>query len=321
MAAKKKRALYQFKITLRDIDPPIWRRIQVSQDATLGQLHRVLQTVMGWEDCHLHEFRIGRKIYGEPDPDDHRKIIDDTRTRIHAVLQGVGTEIEYVYDLGDYWQHDLLLEAILLPAPDTTYPRCIAGGRSCPPEDVGGSGAYENYLTAMADPGHEEHEDMMGWRGPFAPEAFSVEKVNRELEKKFRPVRKRAIQQPKAVIHGFSPKAEQSMQAISSKPASPPKERIRIEPNDAVSLELNGRERELIEHHTFADEDLTNRLRVVPKPGERPVFRFTLDDLDELAGFIAAEANHAKDKKLQKELDQLCDRIQGTLDGYTDEDD
>lgn len=321
VAVKKKRALYQFKITLRGIDPPIWRRIQVSEDATLAQLHRVLQMVMGWEDCHLHEFRIGRKTYGEPDPDDERKIIDDKRTRIHAVLQGVGTELEYVYDLGDYWQHDLLLEAILQPAPDTTYPRCIAGGRSCPPEDVGGSGGYENYLAAMADPEHEEHEDMMAWRGPFAPEAFSVEKVNRELEKKFRPVRKRSVQQPKAANHGLSPKAQQLLQAISSKSAFPPKERIRIKPNEAVPLELNERERELIEHHTFADEELTNRLRVVPKPGERPVFRFTLDDLDELAGFIAAEANHAKDKKLQKELDQLCDRIQATLDGYTDEDD
>jgi hypothetical protein len=84
-------------------------------------------------------------------------------------------------------------------------------------------------------------------------------------------------------------------------------------------LELNERERELILSHTFADEELVNRLRVVPKPGVRPVFRFTLDDLDELGGFLAAEANHTKDKKLRKELDQLFDRIQATLDGYTDE--
>jgi len=321
VVAKKKRALYQFKITLRGIDPPIWRRIQVSEDTTLAQLHRVLQTVMGWENCHLHEFRIGRKTYGEPDPDDERKIIDDKPTKIHAVLQGVGAELEYVYDLGDYWQHDLLLEAILQPTPDATYPRCIAGGRSCPPEDVGGSGGYETYLAAMADPEHEEHEDMMAWRGPFTPEEFSVEKVNRELEKKFHPVRKRASQQPKAANHGLSPKAQQLLQAMSSKSAFPRKERIRIKPSEAVPLELNERERELIEHHTFADEELTNRLRVVPKLGERPIFRFTLDDLDELAGFIAAEANHARDKKLQKELDRLCDRVQATLDGYSDEDD
>jgi len=98
------------------------------------------------------------------------------------------------------------------------------------------------------------------------------------------------------------------------------KDRTRIHRNEKVPLELNDRERKLIQWHTFADGTLTDRLRVVPKPGEPPVFHFTLDDLDELAGFVAAEANHAKDKKLQKELDQLCDRIQATLDGYTDED-
>jgi len=90
-------------------------------------------------------------------------------------------------------------------------------------------------------------------------------------------------------------------------------------PNDTVPLELNERERELILSYTFADESLTNRLRVVSKKGERPIFRFTLDDLDELAGFLAAEANHAKNKILGEQLDQLCDRIEATLSKYTDE--
>src|ERR1019366_6682126 len=162
VAVKKNRAVYQFKVTLRNIHPPIWRRILVWEDVTLAQLHRVLQMVMGWEDCHLHEFRISGKIYAVP-------------------------------DLGDYWQHDLLLEAILQPVPDTLYRRCIAGERNCPPEDVGGSGGYEDYLEAMADPEHEEHEDMIGWGGPFDPEAFWVEKITRKLEKKFRPVRQKAV--------------------------------------------------------------------------------------------------------------------------------
>jgi Plasmid pRiA4b ORF-3-like protein len=98
-----------------------------------------------------------------------------------------------VYDLGAYWKHDLLLEAILQPAPDTNYPRCTAGERNCPPEDVGGPGGYEDYLAAMADAEHEEHEDMIGWRGPFDPEAFSVEKLNHQLEKKSRPVRQKTV--------------------------------------------------------------------------------------------------------------------------------
>jgi pRiA4b ORF-3-like protein len=290
VGATKSRELYQFKVTLRGIFPPIWRRIQVWENYTLAQLHRVLQVVMGWENYHLYEFRIGGKLYGDPELDDERESIDVKRTRISNVLSEVGTEFEYVYDFGDHWQHDLVLEPILQPVPDTAYPRCIAGGRSCPPEDVGGSGGYEDYLSAIADPKQEEHHEMMAWRGPFDPEAFSVEKVNRELEKKFRPVRRRAVQQPAGAYHGSSAKAD-LLRAILSKPIFTRKERIRIEANETVPLELTERECELILSHTFADEPLTNRLRVVPKKGEQPVLRFTLDDLDELAGFLAAEAN------------------------------
>jgi hypothetical protein len=206
--------------------------------------------------------------------------------------------------------------------PDTMCPRCLAGERSCPPEDVGGSGGYADYLEALADTDHEEHENMMEWRGPFDPEAFSIEKVNRELERKFHPVRKRAVRLPllqPSADKRRTPNAELSPQAILSKPVSLQTQRIRIGPNETVPLELNERERELILSHTFADESLTKRLRVVPKRGERPIFRFSLDDLDELVGFLAAEANHAKNKILREQLDQLCERIEATLNKYTDE--
>ncbi len=317
----RKRRLYQFRVMLHSISPPIWRQIQVWEDATLAQLHRIVQVAMGWENYHLYEFRIGGRKYRDPHPDNERKILDAKRTRIRKVLGRAGAECEYLYDFGDGWQHDLHLEAVLEPDPNAWYPRCIAGQRSCPPEDVGGPGGYENYLEALADPNHKQHEEMMGWRGPFDPEAFSVEKVNRELKKKFRPVRKPAIQQRITASHGLSTKAEQLLQAILSSPVFPPRERIRVKPNETVPLELSERERELIVSHTFTDESLTNRLRVVPKSGQRPVFRFTLDDLDELACCVAFEANHAKDKKLQKELDRLVGRIQDTLDSYMDEDD
>ena len=312
VAVRQNRAVYQFTVTLRNIHPPIWRRIQVWEDARLAQLHRALQMVMGWEDYHLYEFRIGGNIYAVPDLEDERKIIDVKRIRVHDVLQRVGTEVKYVYDLGDYWQHDLLLEDILQPGADTPYPRCIAGERNCPPEDVGGSVGYEDYLDAMADPEHEEHEDMIQWRGPFDVEAFSVEEINKQLEKKFRPVRRKAVP---ATSHSVS-----LLQALLSGSAASQKERIRIKPTEKVPLELNERERELIQN-TFADEDLTGRLRVVPETGERPIFHFTLDDLDELAGFVAFEANHAKNKKLQKEWDHLGGRIEAILERYTDQDD
>jgi hypothetical protein len=190
--ARKHQDIYQIKVTLNGVTPPIWRRIHIAGDCTLAQLHRTLQIAMGWENYHLYEFHIGRKIYCLPDEDgiDERRLIDPKRERIQAVLPTVGTAFAYVYDLGDYWQHGLLLEAILMPVQDAVYPQCIAGERSCPPEDVGGTSGYEHYLEALADPSHEDHEDMMAWRGPFAPESFSIEQVNRKLQKQSRGTRK-----------------------------------------------------------------------------------------------------------------------------------
>ena len=99
------------------------------------------------------------------------------------------------------------------------------------------------------------------------------------------------------------------------------KPRKQIAVGEKVALELTERERDLIMKHTFAGSDLTDRLRIVPSPGRRPFYRFTLDDLDELAGYVAAEANHAKVKKLEKELRQLYGRIAAVLESYTNEPD
>src|SRR5258707_7919989 len=133
----KKRPLYQLKITLRDIDPPVWRRVQVWEDIKLPPLHRILQSLFSWEDCHLHEFVLGRRFYTEPDPEDHhfgRKTIDERAVPLNALIDRVGDELEYHYDFGDNWRHHVLLEAILLPEEGVSYPRCIAGERNGPPE-------------------------------------------------------------------------------------------------------------------------------------------------------------------------------------------
>lgn len=187
---EKNRTLYQLKVTLQEIQPPVWRRIQVWHDITLARLHTVLQIVMGWEDYHLHEFVIGRRLYSVPDADDDlykRKVIDESRVHLQDVVPRVGTRFQYIYDFGDNWRHDLLLEAIVLPDSSAHYPRCVAGQRRTPPEDVGGTLGYEDYLEAVADPKHEAHENMLQWRGPFDPESFSFAAVNQRLRKKFRP--------------------------------------------------------------------------------------------------------------------------------------
>jgi len=189
----KNRAIYQIRIALQEIQPLIWRRIQIWEDVTLAQLHTILQIVMDWEDYHLHEFTIGRRVYSVPDPDDNmyeRKVIDEQKVRLNDVVPRVGTQFVYLYDFGDSWHHDLLLEAIIMADPTLQYPRCIAGERRTPPEDVGGTPGYEDYLEAIADPEHEEHENMLRWRGPFDPESFSAEEANSRLWKRFRAARK-----------------------------------------------------------------------------------------------------------------------------------
>jgi hypothetical protein len=174
-------------------------------------------------------------------------------------------------------------------------------------------------LEATADPHHEQHEEVMMWRGPFDPEEFSVEKVNQELAKKFRSKPRAGTARSITSTPKLSAKANRLTKTFIT-PIIPQRQRITVKEDETVPLELNERERDLIISHTFADESLTNRLRVVSQPGQRPVFRFTLDELDELVGDVAAEANHAKNKALQEQLDQLCDRIEAVLSKYTDAD-
>ncbi|MCX6623719.1 MAG: plasmid pRiA4b ORF-3 family protein [Acidobacteria bacterium] len=104
---------------------------------------------------------------------------------LNRIVEHVGGTFDYVYDFGDDWRHGIVLEAILLPEPEAFYPRCIAGARNGPPEDVGGPSGYDSYLEALADPEHEQHEDMLEWRGPFDPEAFSLDKINASLKRTF----------------------------------------------------------------------------------------------------------------------------------------
>jgi hypothetical protein len=171
------RRLFQFRITLRGIEPTIWRRIQVWDD-TLDRLHEHLQAAMGWTNSHLHEFIIKGQRYGDPElhDDDFEPFsgLDSTQTLLSALLpaDGESLSLEYHYDFGDNWIHDVLFEGSPPPTQNVTYPQCLEGERACPPEDVGGIDGYADYLEALADPNHEEHRPMLDWNGPFNPNAF-----------------------------------------------------------------------------------------------------------------------------------------------------
>ena len=186
---KKFKHVYQFRVQLEDIKPPIWRRIQVPEVYTFWDLHVAIQDAMGWVDYHLHEFTIknpsiGKKVQmGIPfdDGDDDWRdepLLTDWEHKIAAYFTMENSKAAYLYDFGDSWEHTIKLEGIQPREKDVSYPTCLAGKRACPPEDCGGTWGYENLLEIIKDPEHEEHESMMQWLGgEFGPEKFSPEGV------------------------------------------------------------------------------------------------------------------------------------------------
>src|SRR6266851_9621748 len=177
-------AVYQLKVPLRGSKPPIWRRIQVTSDTRLSTLHRVLQVVMGWEGAHLHQFMAHGLYYGTPHPDFGFEVNNENKVSLQQVVSGVKDKLIYEYDFGDSWEHELLVEKILPLEAGKGYPVCLTGKRACPPEDCGGIWGYAGFLEAIQDPNHPEHEAMREWvGGEFAPDAFDLDEVNRELQR------------------------------------------------------------------------------------------------------------------------------------------
>ena len=182
--------VYVIKITLLGTRPPVWRRILVDRDVTLRQFHLILQAVMGWEDSHLHQFGLPKQGKRSSQPGFGTKIVNEARTTIGDVIGVPGERLLYEYDFGDGWQHELLLEEVLL-GDEPFQQMCVAGERCCPPEDCGGPQRFAELLEAVADADHPDHEDVCAWLGDFAPESFSKEEINRRLARR-RSGRKRA---------------------------------------------------------------------------------------------------------------------------------
>jgi hypothetical protein len=183
--ARKLPRIYQIKVTLNGVKPPIWRRLRVSSITELTELHDILQIAMGWTDSHLHMFVVGDRQYGIPDPDFEDETISEEGIRIDTLLKKEKDSLIYEYDFGDGWEHTVVLETIIDSTPDETVPRCMTGRRGCPPEDVGGIWGYEEFLQAYSDESHPEHEDFVQWAGEyFDPERFDLLEVNEILGRK-----------------------------------------------------------------------------------------------------------------------------------------
>jgi hypothetical protein len=177
--------VFQFKITLIGSNPPIWRRIQAA-DCTLDKLHEHIQTAMGWTNSHLHQFEIAGERYGDPELlEEELECLDSTRTRISKILPKPAKRFSftYEYDFGDGWEHEILYEGCPQKESGKLYPQCLEGERACPPEDVGGIGGFYEFLAALADPKHEEHEDVKQWGRGFDPDKFDAKRATKAMKK------------------------------------------------------------------------------------------------------------------------------------------
>jgi len=184
---KKFKRVYQFKITLEGIKPPIWRRIQVSESYTFWDLHVAIQDAVGWDDYHLHLFEIinpstgMKEKIGIPDEDFEldRETLPGWELKIADYFSMENPKADYQYDFGDNWEHSIEMEKIVARAKNVKYPLCIAGKRSCPPEDCGGIWGYEDFLEIIMNPDDERYEEMLGWvGGEFDPEQFDIKGVH-----------------------------------------------------------------------------------------------------------------------------------------------
>ena len=175
--------IFQLRVTLIDVEPTVWRRLLVPQDLTLPRLHAILQAVMGWTNSHLHQFKVSELSFAEPHHEFEPGPIDYRRITLNQIAARQGSTCVYEYDFGDSWDHLIEVEDEL-PVESVTrpVPRCLGGKRACPPEDCGGPHGYADFLEAIRDPNHPEHDGYLEWAGhDFDPERFDLERVNRML--------------------------------------------------------------------------------------------------------------------------------------------
>ncbi len=179
--------IYQLKVILTGIYPEIWRRLLVSGDTTLSTLHEILQAAMGWTNSHIHRFAAAGTSYADPRVEDGWDGLgaeDESFARLCEVAPWVGDRVAYEYDLGDRWEHEILVENILPLDPAFVPPICLNGEGACPPEDCGGVSGYSSLVHSIREPRHEEHKEKLEWvGGKYDPDAFDRKHVNRLLKR------------------------------------------------------------------------------------------------------------------------------------------
>jgi tetratricopeptide (TPR) repeat protein len=178
--------LYQLRIELAGIRPPIWRRVLVPASFTLGQLHWVIQTVFGWHDAHMHDFKVRGTRYSrvaDLEGVGLSGMCDEAKISLESVVADCGGEFTYTYDFGDMWVHRITIEKGLKRVPGQRYPTCLAGRRASPPEDIGGVFGYTDLLDAICHHDEDRVREYFGRRAEdYDPERFDIEQADALLK-------------------------------------------------------------------------------------------------------------------------------------------
>jgi hypothetical protein len=183
-------SIYQLKITLTGIDPPIWRQLEVPSSIKLCCLHSAFQVVMGWTDSHLHQFEKDGKKWGIVQLQEEN-VLDEGDVMLAEVLTTEGETMVYLYDFGDNWRHEVFLEKIVLVNEVAKAPMCFGGERRCPVEDVGGVRGYQHFLEVILNPKDKQHAQFVRWAGGHFIDEFDLKAVNKKLSRMKWPVKHR----------------------------------------------------------------------------------------------------------------------------------
>jgi hypothetical protein len=188
-SSRRSRTVHQMKVTLRDIKPPIWRRIVIPSDYRLDEVAALILEAMGWNNTHLHAFFIGDRSYDQPFPD-APEALDERQFTLREVFDEVGTRMRFDYDFGDGWEHDVVLEAVRLETKAEREPLCLAGKRACPPEDCGGPHGYENLIRIIEEgPSSDWDRELVDWLPPgYDPKLFDAGEATEAMQNLFEEV-------------------------------------------------------------------------------------------------------------------------------------
>ncbi|WP_434581568.1 plasmid pRiA4b ORF-3 family protein [Sulfurimonas sp. NW15] len=176
--------IFEFKITLLGIDnPTIYRTIQVPSNFTFYDLHLVIQNAFNWDDAHLFEFIIKKKLIADHEDEfGEENILSARDILLEDEFKRKSQKAIYIYDFGDHWEHEIVLKKSFPPEAGQQYPACIDAQGNTPPEDVGGVWGFEDFKKTMSDKNHPEYLEMKEWYDrDYDPNECSIDLINTKL--------------------------------------------------------------------------------------------------------------------------------------------